>query len=169
MRLSRYPIIGLISLLLVAFSGFSLGSVLFVGIGATSMLIANWKRWKSLALAGYLLLASSTLWTISSRGMTDYWEILAIGLFLILPLSTALVLALTTGLQQDIPRKMHFAPYARAAMLASGALISVPLIGIFVHSSKLSTDVGVENEVILLGFATALMSIIFLGLDSDKD
>lgn len=143
-------------------------SAAVIGIGATIMLLADLKEWRIVGIAGYFVLASSAVESLDPQGLTSVWNVLSVGFLLILPLSISLWCALMSESWPEDEFRMRFAPYARAALFASIVVASVPLTGFLIRSSRFATDVGMESEVMLLGFATAIMSIILLGTDSDK-
>ena len=166
----RFPpafLIASSSVLLLLFSGFSLISAALIGLGAAAMIIADWRGSRSAGIIGYFLLTASAVNSVGSQGLTSTVDLLTIGFFLVLPLSITLMCALTMGAHRDEKPKTRLAAYARAATLALVVIVSVPLMGFILQSSRFATDVGIESEVMLLGFSTSIMSIIFLAFDSD--
>lgn len=168
MRTITYPLIAISSLMLIVFSGLSIIGAILIGAGALLMLAAEWRGRKQTGILGFFVFAFGAATTDLPLGLATALEIISVGFLLVLPLSATLMFVITIDSQQKGAQRMIVAPIARSAIFASVVIASVPLTGYFVFSSRLATDVGVESEIMILGFATAIMSIIMMGRDSDK-
>jgi len=166
MRLSSPPLILVSVFLLATFSGFSPPAIFGISIGATITLSGYVARRRIVSIAGFLIMAFSAAETASFMDLTIPLNILLTGVLFVLPLSFSLWFALTTESPLDERPKMNPVPYVWAILFVAVVLVSVPVTGIILHSTRFTTDVGIESEIMLIGFMTAMWSVALIGADT---
>jgi hypothetical protein len=167
-RLASPLVVLICAFMLAAFSGFSPEAIVGIAVGAIVILSGYWVKKKIVALAGFLIFAFSASETASFLDLTVLSNIALTGALFVLPLSFSMWFALTVSAPSDERRKINPLPYIWAVLFVGFVLASVPVTGMVLHSTRFTADVGIESEIMLIGFMTAILTVAFIGLDSRR-
>jgi len=152
--------------LLIIFTGFSLFSIVSISVGTGIAIAGLLVKRKAIGFLGFAVMALGTSGINSSLDLTILSNLLVAGILLILPLSVSLWIILTIGYHRDEGVKTDLIPYAIATVFASIVLLAVPITGYIFHATRFATDVGAENEIMMLAFSTAICAVAIFGLES---
>lgn len=168
MRQSSPILLLICALLIAAFSGFAPITIACVAISATVILLGEWTGRRIIGIAGFFVLAFSVAQTTDFPDLTVLLNVALTGLLFVLPLSFSLWFALTIGSYFDEKVKRRLLPYVWPVLFAAVVLASVPITGIVLHSTRFSADIGIESQIMLIGFITAILAVAFLGVDESR-
>ena len=168
MRLASPLVLLACVVLLTAFSGFAPVAIISLTVGAGITLAGYWVKKKGVALAGFLVIAFSASETASFLDLTILSNIAITAALFVLPLAFSMWFALITGSHFDERRRTRPVPYVLAVLFVGTALASVPVTGMVLHSTRFTADVGVESEIMLIAFITAIWTIALLGVDGRR-
>lgn len=155
--------------LLIIFTGFSMLSIVSISVGVGVAILGLLVKRKLVGFGGFFIMAFGTAGINSSLDLTILSNLLVAGVLLILPLSVAFWIILTIESYRDEEVKTDLVPYAMATIFASVVLLAVPITGYIFHATRFATDVGAENEIMMLAFATAICAVAIFGLESKAE
>jgi hypothetical protein len=152
--------------LLIIFTGFSLFALVSTSVGTGIAIVGLLVKRKLVGFIGFSFMALGTSGINSSLDLTVLSNLLVAGILLILPLSVSLWIILTIGSYRDEKVRTDLISYTMATIFASIVLLSVPITGYIFHATRFATDVGAENEIMMLAFATAICAVAIFGFES---
>ena len=156
------------ALLIAAFAAFTPIAIACVAISATVILAGEWTGRRVIGIVGFFVLTFSIIQTADFPDLTVPFNIALVGILFVLPLSSLLWFSLTIGSYFDEEAKRRFAPYVWAVLFVAVVLASVTIAGIVLHSTRFSADIGIESQVMLIGFVTAILAVALLGADDRR-
>jgi len=156
------------ALLLAVLSGFDPIAILCIAVSLTVIFIGEWIGRRAVGIAGFLALAISTAEIVAFPDLTVLSNIFVAGFLFVLPLSFSLWFALTIGSPLNKGISMRLTPYVWPSLFAIAVLLSVPIAGIALHSTRYTSDIGIESQIMLLMFITAILSVAMLGIDEKR-
>ena len=168
MRLSWPPLVLVGATLLIAFSEFSLPAIVVISSGSVILLLGHILSRRAVGVIGFFILALGAVETAEFPDLTVLPNILAATVFFVIPLAFSLWFALIIGSSSTGQQRANPVPYIWSVLFAAVVLSSVPITGIILNSARLVADVGVESQIMLIGFTTAVWAVALLGVDTKK-
>ena len=156
------------AVLLAAFAAFAPIAIACAAISAIIILAGEWTGRRVIGIVGFFVLTFSIIQIVDFPDLTVPFNIALVGFLFVLPLSSLLWFSLTIGSYFDEEVERRFAPYVWAVLFVAVVLASVTITGIVLHSTRFSADIGIESQVMLIGFVTAILAVALLGADERR-